>query len=108
MRALETEVKELKDLLDEKDETIDVLSKLQSHDTLRGRSKSPKRVTQFEGEDSSCPSDNAKIEYPSEERASPQPRLYGHEKIPPQGEWSGKAIASMVLSENHFYEESVD
>ena len=41
MRALEAEVKELKDLLDEKDETIDVLSKLQSHDTLRGRSKSP-------------------------------------------------------------------
>ncbi len=30
MRALETEVKELKDLLDEKDEKIDILSKIYS------------------------------------------------------------------------------
>lgn len=31
MRALETEVKELKDLLDEKDEKIDILSRIHSN-----------------------------------------------------------------------------
>lgn len=31
MRALEAEVRELKDLLDEKDEKIDMLSKMHSH-----------------------------------------------------------------------------
>ena len=100
MRALEAEVKELKGLLDEKDETIDVLTKLQSHETPGGRSYSPEKVIPSKGEDSN---DNAKVEHPSEERASPQPRLYEHEKNPLRVQWSGKAITSMILSTNHPY-----
>ena len=37
MRALETEVKELKDLLDEKDEKIDILSRIHSNSPSLGR-----------------------------------------------------------------------
>ena len=42
VRALETEVRELKDLLDEKDEKIDILSKVYSHSpSLRRPSSTP-------------------------------------------------------------------
>lgn len=41
VRALETEVRELKDLLDEKDEKIDMLSKMHSHHHIRRVSHSP-------------------------------------------------------------------
>ena len=42
VRALETEVKELKDLLDEKDEKIDILSRIHSHSpSLRRPSSTP-------------------------------------------------------------------
>ncbi|KAF7529671.1 hypothetical protein G7054_g9801 [Neopestalotiopsis clavispora] len=41
VRALESEVRELKDLLDEKDEKIDMLSKMHSHHHIRRISHSP-------------------------------------------------------------------
>lgn len=42
MRVLETEVKQLKDLLDEKDEKIDILSRIHSNSpSLRRRSSTP-------------------------------------------------------------------
>ena len=40
MRALETEVKELKDLLDEKDEKIDILSRIRSNSSSLTRPSS--------------------------------------------------------------------
>ena len=48
VRLLEAEVKELKDLLDEKDETLDILSKLQSHAPLRRRSRTTLDATSAE------------------------------------------------------------
>lgn len=45
MRALEGEVRELKDLLDEKDEKIDMLSRLHSQSSASGFHHSPQRMS---------------------------------------------------------------
>src|SRR6201992_2509378 len=50
VRALEAEVRELKDLLDEKDEKIDMLSRLRSHSPqARRKSSTPVTTTEADG-----------------------------------------------------------
>ncbi len=92
VRALETEVKDLKDLLDEKDEKIDILSKIHSNSpSFRRPSSTPSTLS-----DLPDVKDNAEVSVPKEDtfRVQQSPCLLNGEEPDPyfMGASSGRSF----------------